>query len=128
MKENKKVKNTSSVFFKITMKIAMAIIFVLLIILVCTKAFWFGNALFTEEGMAAKGRGTEVVITIPSGASVGEVANILKKNGLIEDTLVFKIQFFMYDGEIYSGTYTLNTENNPEDIVLALKAEETENK
>ncbi len=126
MKKIKKEKNTLSVFLKMIMKIAVAIIIVLLIILVCVKSFQFGVLLFTEEGMASKGNGTEVVITVPSGATVSEVADILKKNGLIEDTLIFKVQFFMYDGEIYSGTYNLSTEDNPEDIVLKLKTVETE--
>lgn len=104
----------------------MYIIGAVLLVLVCKSAFDFGVKVFSEEGMAEKGSGQEVVVTIPADSSTSEVASILKKNGLIESEFVFKIQAMLYEAEIYSGTYTLNTEYSPEEIIDALRPEEEE--
>lgn len=129
-KNQKKSKNiakkSASVFSKITFKVAMYIIGAVLLVLVCKSAFDFGVKVFSEEGMAEKGSGQEVVVTIPADSSTSEVASILKKNGLIESEFVFKIQAMLYEAEIYSGTYTLNTEYSPEEIIDALRPEEEE--
>lgn len=129
-KNRKKSKNiakkSASVFSKITFKAAMYIIGAVLVVLISRSAFAFGEKIFSEEGMAEKGKGQEVVITIPADASTGEVASILKKNGLIESELVFKIQTMLYEAEIYSGTYTVNTEYSPEEIIEALRPKKEE--
>lgn len=129
-KSRKKSKNlakkSASVFSKLTFKVAMYVIGAVLLVLVCKWSFDFGTKVFSEEGMAEKGKGQEVVITIPADASTGEVASILKENGLIESELVFKIQAILYEADIYSGTYTLNTEYNPEELIEALRPETEE--
>lgn len=131
-KNRKKSKNiakkSASVFSKITFKTAMYIIGAVLVVLISRSAFAFGEKIFSEEGMAEKGKGQEVVVTIPADASTGEVASILKKNGLIESEFVFKIQTILYEAEIYSGTYTINTEYSPEEIIEALRPKEEENR
>lgn len=119
-------KKSASVFSKITFKVAMYVIGAVLVVLVCKSAFDFGVKVFSEEGIAEKGSGQEVVVTIPADASAGEVASILKQNGLIESELVFKLQTMLYEAEIYSGTYTLNTEYSPEELIDALRPEEEE--
>lgn len=129
-KNRKKSKNiakkSASVFSKITFKTAMYIIGAVLVVLISRSAFAFGEKIFSEEGMAEKGKGQEVVVTIPADASTGEVASILKKNGLIESEFVFKIQTILYEAEIYSGTYTISTEYSPEEIIEALRPKEEE--
>lgn len=119
-------KKSASVFSKITFKTAMYIIGAVLVVLISRSAFAFGEKIFSEEGMAEKGKGQEVVVTIPADASTGEVASILKKNGLIESEFVFKIQTILYEAEIYSGTYTISTEYSPEEIIEALRPKEEE--
>ena len=104
----------------------MYVIGAVLVILISRSAFEFGEKIFSEEGIAEKGSGHEVVITIPADASTSEVASILKENGLIESELVFKIQTILYEAEIYSGTYTVNTEYNPEEIIDALRPKKEE--
>ena len=119
-------KKSASVFSKLTFKAAMYVIGAVLLILISKSAFAFGEKIFSEEGMAEKGSGQDVVVTIPADASTGEVASILKENGLIESELVFKIQAMLYEAEIYSGTYTINTEYSPEEIIDALRPIEEE--
>lgn len=111
---------------KLVIKAAMYIIGVVILVLVCKSAFEFGTLVYTNDGVDAKGSGKEVVVTIPEDSGTGEIASILKKNGLIESELAFRIQSILYEADIYSGTYTLNTEYSPEELIEAMQpVEET---
>lgn len=124
--KNNIAKKSASIFSKVTIKVAMYIIGAVILVLVCKSTYDFGTKIFSEEGIAEKGKGHDVVVTIPADASTGEVASILKNNGLIESELIFKIQTILYEADIYSGTYTLNTEYNPEELIEAMKPEKEE--
>lgn len=119
--KKKKTGSKASIFSKMAIKIAMYAVTILIVVLVCKSAFEFGVLVYTEEGMEAKGHGKEVVVTIPRDSSTTEIASILKKNGLIESEMAFIIQTFLYDAQIYSGTYTLNTEYGPEELIDAMR-------
>ena len=56
-------------------------------------------------------QGQDVSVTIPEGASVKEIAQILKANGLIKYPHAFtkRLQDSEYRGKLHGGTYTLNT-------------------
>ena len=125
--KKKKAAKKSSIASKLSIKIAMYVIGAVILVLVCKNAFDFGVLVYTEEGMAEKGEGKEVVVTIPRDSTISEIASILKKNGLIESELAFQIQTFLYDAEIYSGTYTLNTEYGPEELIEAMRPSESQN-
>lgn len=124
--KRKKTVKKSSVVSKMSIKMAMYIIGAVVIVLVCKATFEFGTLVFTEEGMAAKGDGREVVITIPRDSTISEIAAILKDNGLIESELAFRIQTLLYEADIYSGTYTLNTEYGPEELIEAMRPSKNE--
>lgn len=55
--------------------------------------------------------GTDVIVTIPEGASVKQIAEILKEKGLIQYPRAFtkRLQDSEYRGKLHGGTYTLNT-------------------
>lgn len=70
---------------------------------------------FNEEYAGTYTReGTEVIVNIPEGAGVKEVANILYKKGLIKYKKAFinRYQESDYSGKLKAGTYTLNTGMN----------------
>lgn len=126
-KRNKKNKpSKASVMKKIYFKTAMYIIGIFIVVIVCKSAFELGVEIYTDEGIEPEGAGTEVVVTIPADSTVSEIASILKKNGLIENELIFIIQTYLYEADIYSGTYTLNTEYGPEELIEAMKPSEEE--
>ncbi len=125
-RSSKRAKKTANIFTKFTFKIAMYITGALIIVFVCGKAYGFGRDVFSDKGVDEAGEGHEVVITIPVNASIGEVGEILKKNGLIESELVFRIQTIIYEADIHSGTYTLNTEWGPEKLIEGMKPVENE--
>lgn len=55
--------------------------------------------------------GEDVTVTIPEGASVKQIAQILKDKGLIQYPRAFtkRLQDSEYRGKLHGGTYTLNT-------------------
>lgn len=69
----------------------------------------------------------EVEITIPEGSSLSEVAEILEKNGIIDEPFTFEVYAMIKDmeGRIAAGTYTLNSNLGYDQIFQELKSKET---
>ncbi|MBP3339002.1 MAG: hypothetical protein J6L69_06335 [Lachnospiraceae bacterium] len=112
-----KLRKISTWIFGFSVSLVVIVILIAVLYMTCTKAFAFGEAIFSEEGVARTGQGEDVFINIPVGATKKEVANILFEEGLIEDENIFVIQMFIYEGKINSGVYKFNTENPPEVII-----------
>lgn len=112
-----KLKKISSWILGASVKMVILLVLVSVLYMACTKAFSFGTAIFSEEGVARSGQGEDVLVNIPVGSTGREVGTILYDNGLIEDVNIFLIQMFLYEGEINPGVYNFNTENSPEDII-----------
>ena len=88
-------------------------------------AYNFGRGVFTEEAMS-EAPGRDVAITIPQGASTGEIGELLEGRGLIRDSRLFYIQVKLskYDGKLKPGDYILNTSMVPEELMGVMAAEE----
>ncbi len=114
------LKKTSSAILSTSIKIVVYMLVAVGIYVILSGAFSFGELIFSENGMAAKGNGTEIQVTIPKDASSKEVGDILKKNGLIENSYAFVIQVMLYEADIVPGKYALNTEENPKEIIEIL--------
>ena len=114
------LKKTSSAILSTSIKIVVYMLVAVGIYVILSGAFSFGELIFSENGMAAKGNGTEIQVTIPKDASSKEVGDILKKNGLIENSYAFVIQVMLYEADIVPGKYVLNTEENPKEIIEIL--------
>jgi UPF0755 protein len=67
---------------------------------------WFLFELFQPFHSTGSGR---VAVTIPKGASVGEIGDLLDKKGVIDDSTFFQIRTRLEgkSGNLYSGHYTL---------------------
>ena len=114
------LKKTSSAILSTSIKIVVYMLVAVGIYVILSGAFSFGEQIFSENGMAAKGKGTEIQVTIPKDASSKEIGDILKKNGLIENSYAFVIQVMLYEADIVPGKYVLNTEENPKEIIEIL--------
>jgi cell division protein YceG involved in septum cleavage len=114
------LKKTSSAILSTSIKIVVYMLVAVGIYVILSGAFSFGELIFSENGMVAKGNGTEIQVTIPKDASSKEVGDILKKNGLIENSYAFVIQVMLYEADIVPGKYALNTEENPKEIIEIL--------
>ena len=79
------------------------------------------NEAQTTENTA--GTGETVSITIPEGASTKDIADILKENGLIGSTLVFRFKSKAgnFDGTYRHGTYTIEKGLEDEQIMELLQ-------
>lgn len=101
------------------------LVFVLIVMLLylCGRTmFDFGKAVFNEQAVASAGEAVEVEVVIPRDYTTSQVAQILKDNGLIEDTKVFKAQVVLaeYSDKFIPGTYKLNSAMKPSEIMSAL--------
>ena len=67
---------------------------------------------------------------IPEGATLGEIANILKDNGIIDEPFTFEVyaRVKKMQNRLYAGTYTLNSNLGYDQIFLQLRSKELERK
>jgi UPF0755 protein len=108
---------------------------VLVFLFICFVAvesykFAFNNAKNYTQNLDKKEKyGNEVTVTIPEDSSTKDIAEILKKNGLIKSTLFFRFQsrYKRYDGEYVKGTYNLAEGMNNDEIMDILTSDEAQN-
>lgn len=82
-------------FFKTIFRVAIFCVAVAGIGLAAVKGLSYGRELFSGNNIVTSvdyTRSQMVEISIPQGASTEAIANILKNNGLIDDTLLFRIK------------------------------------
>ncbi|CCL10618.1 putative aminodeoxychorismate lyase [Clostridioides difficile] len=96
------------------LKIAVLIIVILIILA--------GIFVFIQIGPYDKNNKKDVIIDVPSGASVGKISDILYENKLIKNELLFKLLVKVSNKapSIKSGTYLLNQSYSNNDIISLL--------
>lgn len=110
------------------LRILVYVLLVIVLIYLGQRAYHFGYDIFHETAMEEE-PGTDVIVTVPEGASPMEIAELLKNDGLISDTRLFWVQERIsgYYDELGAGTFTLNTSEKPTELIeiLAGEADET---
>jgi UPF0755 protein len=68
---------------------------------------WFANALF--QPFKGDGGGERVSVTIPQGSSLSQIADILERDGVVEDAGFFQLRARLtgHSGDLRPGTYEL---------------------
>ncbi len=109
-------------FLSVTVKTCLFILIVVALYFVGRLAYGFGHDVFDEQPMAADGSGVEIIVDIPVGSSVGDIADILAQKGLVSSAVLFKTQARLSDyyKKFIPGTYTLSTEMTPTEIMVVL--------
>ena len=95
-----------------TVRLLIYVCVILVIILAAKTSYQFGHDVFAEEPVASRGKGKEVTVQVRSGMEAKELGELLKDNGLIDESLlVFEVQYRLsgYYGGIKDGSYVLNT-------------------
>lgn len=89
-------------------KIVLCVIVVVL--LGSTSAIFMKN-MFSADGSEENYTGVTTAVTIPAGAGTADIADILKENGLIHSTFLFRMSSKLngYDGTYQQGTYDIDT-------------------
>ncbi len=122
--------NAKNIILPIVSTIIKVIITVVVIFFIykgAVKAYDFGYAIFEDKPMSET-VGREVNISITEGKSVKEIGEILESKGLVEDATIFYFQNLLssYKDELKPGTYTLNTNMTPTQIMEVLSPQEEE--
>ena len=86
-----------------TVRLLIYVCVILVIILAAKTSYQFGHDVFAEEPVASRGKGKEVTVQVRSGMEAKELGELLKDNGLIDESLlVFEVQYRLsgYNGGI----------------------------
>ncbi len=97
--------------------------------LAAKTSYQFGHDVFAEEPVASRGKGKEVTVQVRSGMEAKELGELLKDNGLIDESLlVFEVQYRLsgYYGGIKDGSYVLNTAQTVDEMLEILAGVNTE--
>ncbi|WP_394266049.1 endolytic transglycosylase MltG [Anaerotignum sp.] len=94
------------------------------------SSFRFMKGLMITDGSTDNLTGETVSVTIPSGASTTDIANILKEKDLISNTFTFRLSSKIngYDGSYQMGTYDVDTGMTPTQIMTLLQSGEVSTK
>lgn len=107
-------------------KIIKGLILAIASVALCMIVYDYGKGYYDDYMREYKGTesfdGEDVEVVIPEGASVKEIAAILKKEGLIkyENAFTRRLQDSEYRGKLQSGTYILNTGMNTLEMMAAM--------
>ena len=92
--------------------VAVRIIIAALVLFVLLKgvkiAYNFGHSVFYAEAVDEK-PGRDVVITVVEESDASETAELLKRKGLIDNEISFRIQKKFFEYDLKPGEYVLNT-------------------
>lgn len=94
-----------------------AIAGVLLLVIVAI-VLYFANAVF--QPFAGEG-GKQVSVTVPANSSVGDVGEILEREGVVESASFFSLRARMDGSSLQAGTYTLKEDMSYADAIDTLK-------
>lgn len=90
-----------------------------ILLLIAVVIGWFGYSVYTDIQGAPSG-GTEVVVTIPSGAGVKTVAALLKENGVIRYSSAFSYYAKRQSVDFQLGQHTVHTAMSYAELCAAL--------
>ncbi len=107
------------------LKYVLIIVLIMWFISAARSAYKIGYGIFSESAVDAEGMGKPVTVTITSDMSVMDIGRMLKKRGLVNESLVFPVQEFFsaYHGMIVPGTYELRSDMTPTQILAAISDE-----
>lgn len=106
-------------------KLAILVVFIFVLLYGTKTAYDFGYSVFTT-GPAEEAPGRDVEVTILTGMSRRSIGSLLANQGVIKNATVFYVQAMIYGYDLKPGSYTLNTSQSIEQILLTLSAEEDE--
>lgn len=114
-----RLKNTSVGMMKISIKIFVYTMLIILMVVFATVGYEFGKAIFSDEGMD-KAPGVDVSVTIEDGIGRMDMAKLLYEKGVVENKIVFYVQTLLYcekESDIIAGDYVVNTSMSGEEIL-----------
>ncbi len=130
--EKRKNVRTAKIIGAVFSSILRVIVIVALVLVIYKGAMYFydfGYRVFKQDPMTM-GEGRTVTVTITEDMSLKAMGQTLLENGLIEDTNMFAVQFYLseFQKNIKPGIYELSTSMTVEEMleVMAKPVEEKE--
>ena len=113
----------------ILFRVVLTVVIVLGLVYMGQTAYRFTHAVFSDAGIEEE-PGRTVKIQIKEEVSTKKLAEVLEKNGLVEDAFVLRIQMKMesFDGPVQPGDYELNTSMSPTKMLKVLSETNEDNK
>lgn len=102
------IEKVSYVVMKFAKFILKFTIYIIVVFLIGSQLFRFGDRLFYERAIDEENPRT-VEFVIAENDKMEDVAKKLFNSGLIDDELAFKFRAYIYKTNITPGTYTLDT-------------------
>ena len=83
----------------------------------------YGYRIFTEPAVSS-GEGRKITVTIPKGMEAQEMGELFLSKGLIEDSTLFILQYYLseYREDIQPGTFELSTAMTVEEMMEVMAA------
>ncbi|MDO4284731.1 MAG: endolytic transglycosylase MltG [Eubacteriales bacterium] len=100
-------------------KYVVIAVLILFFISLSRTAYDTGYSVFAQSAVDEAGQGHTVTVEITADMSVRQIGELLEREGLIENSMIFVVQerFSSYHGELTPGTYTLSTEMTPDEMI-----------
>jgi UPF0755 protein len=89
-------------------KIAIAAAVIMVVFRLAIYSYDFGFQIFADQPVSS-GDGRTVSVIVSDDLSDMELSKLLEQKGLVNDANVFFVQLKLFDGDIVSGVYELNT-------------------
>lgn len=124
-----KSSNLISAVFGAVFKVACTVLVVFAVYRGAILCYDYGYRIFTEPAISA-GEGRAITVTIPKDMSAKEMGELLANKGLIKDSNLFVLQYYLseFRKDIQPGTFELTTAMTAEEMmeVMATPQEEEE--
>lgn len=118
-------KKAAFTVLSIAFKIVIFAVIVMGVIRLGSLAFSYGHAVFQEEALDEM-PGRTIQVTVEEGSSAMDIAKLLERKGLVEDSKLFYLQILCskYAKTMEAGTYTLSTAMKPRELMAVMSGEE----
>ncbi len=107
----------------------MMVVGIFLVLFLSAAGYRFFYDVFADESVDAADEGTEVSVRIDSGMSTLDVGKTLQQYGLVDSAYIFYAQAKLFlDSDvdtIQTGTYTLSSSMNAEEILAVITGQES---
>ncbi len=109
------------------LKVAAAVLIIMLIYRGAIMAYDYGYRVFEEPAMSA-GEGRVVSVTITEDMSAGEMGQLFLSKGLIRDDRLFVLQYYLseFRKDLKIGDFELSTAMTVEEMMEAMTKEPEE--
>jgi UPF0755 protein len=102
-------------------KIAIAAAVIMVVFRLAIYSYDFGFQIFADQPVSS-GDGRTVSVVVSDDLSDMELSKLLEQKGLVNDANVFFVQLKLFDGDIVSGVYELNTAMTAAEILSVMSS------